>query len=103
MSSIKLRSADGVLIDLEMDAAKFFRTLIKMMDDMGGTTDLEAIHLDRVKFAVLHKLVEWANYHKVSLHDSILSGCILSCHIIKMIHSRKFPGSKIILFVFIKG
>lgn len=65
MSTIRLQSSDGVVLETEEDVVKCSGT-IKTMLDFCGTEELgnAVIPLPNVHSIILRKFLEWANYHK---------------------------------------
>ncbi|XP_062550740.1 S-phase kinase-associated protein 1-like [Armigeres subalbatus] len=65
MTTIKLQSADGDIYEAEIRVAKCSNTIKTMIEDLGMDENQdEAVPLPNVNSATLHKVLEWANYHK---------------------------------------
>lgn len=63
MATIKLQSSDGIIIPVDVEVAKCFKT-IKNMTDLTNVQDDEVIHISEVDATTLEKIVEWATHHK---------------------------------------
>ena len=67
---IKLKSSDGVVLEVEAEVAKLSLTIKEMLDDL-GVDDNEVIPIPKnapeISGAILKKIIDWANHHKVFL------------------------------------
>lgn len=62
MGIIKLRSADGELVETTMDVATLSGTLKDLLE-MGMATEDEETPLPNVNASILRKVLEWAEHH----------------------------------------
>lgn len=64
METIKLRSADGELVETTMDVAKLSGTLKDLMEiGMADEDSVEETPMPNVKGSILRKVLEWAEHH----------------------------------------
>ncbi|MCJ1322988.1 hypothetical protein MMC15_008339 [Xylographa vitiligo] len=65
MSTVTLRSSDGVEMTVEKEVAERSMLIKNLLEDMtdGSTTD-EAIPIANVNEAVLKKVIEWCTHHR---------------------------------------
>lgn len=65
-STFKLESADGQVVALEMEMAKMYLGITKMMDEFSeseeGSTGDVPIVVGNVRGVILDKCVEWCEY-----------------------------------------
>jgi len=65
MSTITLRSSDGVEMPVEKEVAERSMLIKNLLEDMGdGSTTEEAIPIANVNEAVLKKVIEWCTHHR---------------------------------------
>ena len=65
MPTIKLRSADAEVFEVDVDVARMSATLRTMMDDLGlQQEEDEEIPIQNVNSSILRKVIQWATYHK---------------------------------------
>lgn len=65
MTIIKLKSADGVVLETDTEVAKCSGTIKDMLDQgIGGEESDEPVPLPKVNSTVLKKVLEWAEHHK---------------------------------------
>ncbi|MCJ1293843.1 hypothetical protein MMC34_005399 [Xylographa carneopallida] len=65
MSTITLRSSDGVEMTVEKEVAERSMLIKNLLEDMSdGTTTEEAIPIANVNEAVLKKVIEWCTHHR---------------------------------------
>ncbi|MCJ1393050.1 hypothetical protein MMC18_005922 [Xylographa bjoerkii] len=65
MSTITLRSSDGVEMTVEKEVAERSMLIKNLLEDMGdGSTTEEAIPIANVNEAVLKKVIEWCTHHR---------------------------------------
>ena len=60
--TIKLKSSDDEVFDVETDVVKLSVTLRTMLEDLGAEDD-DVIPLPNVNSAILKKVIEWGRYH----------------------------------------
>ena len=68
MGIIKLQSNDLKEFSVEISVAKMSGTIKQMMEDLNideDSGDQELIPLPNIKSEVMHKVIEWCQYHKV--------------------------------------
>ena len=64
-ASIKLQSSDGEIFDIKVQIAKCSGTIKTMLKGLGfDDQEDELIPLPNVNSAILHKVLQWAAYHK---------------------------------------
>ncbi|MCJ1378726.1 hypothetical protein MMC17_001825 [Xylographa soralifera] len=65
MSTITLRSSDGVEMTVEKEVAERSMLIKNLLEDMSdGSTTEEAIPIANVNEAVLKKVIEWCTHHR---------------------------------------
>jgi len=65
MSTITLRSSDGVEMTVEKEVAERSMLIKNLLEDMAdGATTVEAIPIANVNEAVLKKVIEWCTHHR---------------------------------------
>ena len=64
MSTIKLKSCDDEVFEVDVEVAKLSQTIKTMIDDLGLKDDDEKVPLPNVNAAILRKVIEWAEHHK---------------------------------------
>ncbi|MCJ1418224.1 hypothetical protein MMC32_004571 [Xylographa parallela] len=65
MSTITLRSSDGVEMTVEKEVAERSMLIKNLVEDMSdGSTIVEAIPIANVNEAVLKKVIEWCTHHR---------------------------------------
>ncbi|MCJ1400640.1 hypothetical protein MMC11_003848 [Xylographa trunciseda] len=65
MSTITLRSSDGVEMTVEKEVAERSMLIRNLLEDMAdGATTVEAIPIANVNEAVLKKVIEWCTHHR---------------------------------------
>lgn len=72
MAIIKLKSADGVLVETDIEIAKCSGAIKDMLDQgIGGEESDEPVPLPKVNSTVLKKVLQWAEHHQgdVALDD----------------------------------
>lgn len=65
MPFIKLKSADGVVFNVDVEVAKVSGTIKTMLEHLGFTEDEDDIvPLPNLKSKILHLIIQWATKHK---------------------------------------
>ena len=62
--TIKLKSNDEVVYDVDVEVAKRSQTIKTMLDDLGMDDCDEPIPLPNVRSDILKQLIEWSTHHK---------------------------------------
>ena len=75
MSSVKLKSSDGVIFTVDAATVKQMVTIQTMIDHEDEDSD-EVIPVPTVKAEVLEKIIQWAEYSKIDHEKKKISWCI---------------------------
>jgi hypothetical protein len=66
--TLRLKSSDGDLFEVDLDIAKCSLTIKTMLEDLGFEEgDDEIVTLANISSVILRKVIVWATYHKVCL------------------------------------
>ena len=62
--TIKLKSNDNVVYDVDIKVAQCSQTIKTMLEDLGMDDCDEPVPLPNVGSAILEKVIEWCTHHK---------------------------------------